>query len=393
MMMDQDESLGLQWGRVADLLKKLGKFPSISPYTGRSVGVGGIGGFKESNLVQRLLAENQKERSYSCTMLYIPTGDQDRILDIGKQIDPKDLSGDGLEDSPHVTLKYGTHTSDPEDVWELIDGYPSIPITLGKLSTFPPNEEEGFEVLKIDVESQELTEIHDLLSEKLENTDKHAESGGYKPHLTIAYLKTGAAQKYLDLANDLEGETFDCSTVVFSDQDGNHFRKTLKVVSEGYRPLPVVGDKVKLVTGAICRVIDFGTWKAMKGKYPDIAVKTLSEIDVPEHQLGRTWVVSDDAGDLWMMGSKSMQMFATVITESWTPRRFTLLTEAVENEPCLCGCTKRNGVRGRNPNEWECADCGTVWDGKVGNLANYTNNTYDPSRIPARAEFLASLRR
>ena len=47
---------------------------------------------------------------------------------------------------------------------------------------------------------------------------------------------------------------------------------------------------------------------------------------------------------------------------------------AAANEPCRCGCTERNGVRGMNPNEWACADCGCVWDGKVGNPANYKGN-------------------
>lgn len=42
------------------------------------------------------------------------------------------------------------------------------------------------------------------------------------------------------------------------------------------------------------------------------------------------------------------------------------------NEPCRCGSTERNGVRGMNRNEWACAGC--VWDGKVGNPAMYTNN-------------------
>lgn len=119
----------------------------------------------------------------------------------------------GREWDTHVTCKYGLTTSNPDVVRRKIQGFGRFQIRLGEVSLFTTNDE--FDVLKVAVTGEKLHELHKLLSE-LDNEDKHPV---YKPHLTIAYIKKGAAK---ELAGSLAftGELLWVDELVFSSKSG-----------------------------------------------------------------------------------------------------------------------------------------------------------------------------
>lgn len=143
------------------------------------------------------------------------------ILEMAMSIPDADLAADGREDRPHVTVKYGLHTSEADKVRHAVAGFGPVPITLGKTSLFPANEKQSqrggdqFDVVKIDVESDRLRELNKLIADSLECTDTHP---SYNPHVTLAYVKPGLGEKYAG-RTDVEGQTLLLDRLIFSSKD------------------------------------------------------------------------------------------------------------------------------------------------------------------------------
>jgi len=122
----------------------------------------------------------------------------DKMTNFQKDIPEEELfvkkEGDwsyGLEDEIHVTVKWGIHTLDPDEVKKALEGQKSGSAKLAEVSIFDNDE---YDVLKVDVISPDLRRLNKAVSDNLEVTDTHPD---YKPHLTIAYLKKGEGKKYV----------------------------------------------------------------------------------------------------------------------------------------------------------------------------------------------------
>lgn len=126
------------------------------------------------------------------------------------EIDPED----GRENDLHVTLRYGLHSADPEDVRPLLTGEGPITLTFGDASIFPADDRRNSDVLKIDVTSEDLARLNAKLAQ-LEHTDTRAD---YHPHATVAYLKPGMGQKYAG-PMALTGKSVTVDSVTFSSKD------------------------------------------------------------------------------------------------------------------------------------------------------------------------------
>lgn len=130
---------------------------------------------------------------YSWVYVNLPKDIQQKLLEFGKQIDPDDLyekeAEGGLEKEPHITLKYGLLTDFPKDIRQRLEEEKGGKAYMGKSSIF---EKEKYDVVKIEVESEDLDRLHARLNE-LPHEDKYPD---YNPHATIAYVKKGKGKKY-----------------------------------------------------------------------------------------------------------------------------------------------------------------------------------------------------
>lgn len=182
-----------------------------------------IKSFKQ--FINEMLSEKKGDvYEYGCSMIYF---DFPQAAELHSMIDPDDLyteEGDrsfGIEDEPHTTLLFGLHSNEipDEEVMRVSTSMPIGPLTLKNASLFKRPKKE-YEVLKFDVESEALYSINQKLAQLPHTT----EFPDYHPHCTIAYLKNGKGDKYVEMLKD---KTFDVvpSEVVYSKPDGSEIRK------------------------------------------------------------------------------------------------------------------------------------------------------------------------
>ena len=157
---------------------------------------------------------------YSFAGANLPFRSAMQLLSLQGKIDPADLGDDGRELHPHITVKYGIKSDDVDELRKVLAGVPPIRAKLGKASLFKNPEHD---VLKLDVDSPDLARVHQLISERFENDDTYPE---YHPHATIAYLKPGMGQKYLNL-NQMAGNEVLFNSIMFRDREGRKHRVQL----------------------------------------------------------------------------------------------------------------------------------------------------------------------
>lgn len=130
-----------------------------------------------------------------------------------------DLAGQGKEDDPHVTVRYGIDSDDVAGITKYLEGLAPFEVKLGKTEVFPPSESsDGAAVVMAPVESPELHQINDEIAKHGTFTEPSFKE--YKPHVTVAYVKPDAAGKYQGMT-DAEGKGFRIDSVDISDRAGN----------------------------------------------------------------------------------------------------------------------------------------------------------------------------
>jgi 2'-5' RNA ligase superfamily len=178
---------------------------------------------------QELIAEaytriytEDREPSRSCIMAQIKEEDRQPILDFVNSIADEDLY---IEDGPdhygkevdcHVTILYGLEPNvSIADIAEVLQDVPEIQLTLGEISTFS-NDDKPYDVLKVDVNSNDLN----ALNKEFRKLPYENDYPKYTPHLTLAYVKKGKAEKYLRNSDIFDGEEFLSDTIEVSFGDG-----------------------------------------------------------------------------------------------------------------------------------------------------------------------------
>ena len=160
----------------------------------------------------------QDYQSFGWTSIDVPKAVIAKVKAIQKTIDEDDLfikkEGDwkyGLEDDFHITVKWGLVTKDPEEVKKAVKGFKGGEVQLYKIDLF---ENDEYDVLKINADSDALSELNKGISDKLETEDSHPT---YNPHVTIAYVKSGRGKKYTDAK--FEKIKFSFDKIRFEDSD------------------------------------------------------------------------------------------------------------------------------------------------------------------------------
>lgn len=157
--------------------------------------------------------------SYGCLMLNIPEYSWTptrAILDFGKKIPPEHLHENGLETTPHVTVRYGFQNVMPGEFANLFRKFGPIKIRLGKVSLFST---EKFNVLKIDVESADLQKANVLAGNV--GIIPGETNKVYKPHITIAYLKKDYFAEEFVGYDHFDGMEVTLDQITYSDENGS----------------------------------------------------------------------------------------------------------------------------------------------------------------------------
>jgi 2'-5' RNA ligase len=163
------------------------------------------------------IAKKGVEYDYSHVAVNFPNSFSQKVITWGKDNIPNEdiFSEDeskGRENDIHITVKYGLHTSSPDEVIELMKDEKSIKIKIGKVDLFEGDEND---VVIIKIESEDLKRLNGKISDNCDCTDTHPI---YSPHCTIAYVKKGKASKYKG-NSDFEGQEFTFNSVVFNSKD------------------------------------------------------------------------------------------------------------------------------------------------------------------------------
>lgn len=157
-------------------------------------------------------SQHSEEQSYSCLMFNLPGELAFEVRMLGDLIPIQDLVEKGKELNPHITVKYGLHADDPEEVRKAIQEAAPIAIQLGKTSSF---SNDKYDVVKIEVESKGLHDLNKKVCDTLPHTDTYPD---YKPHVTIAYVKKGLGEHYAKRLNLLEGKVAVFDRLIFSNR-------------------------------------------------------------------------------------------------------------------------------------------------------------------------------
>lgn len=140
---------------------------------------------------------NTTDYDYACLMMDVyPIS---LITKLQNQIDKVDLGKDGLETNQHITVVYGIDSC--VGLSRILKFIPTNigNLKLGEISAFKNNDDD---ILKISIiPSDELLKLRANLVSKLPVTLTYP---NFEPHITLAYLKKGTADKYLDKFKNID---------------------------------------------------------------------------------------------------------------------------------------------------------------------------------------------
>lgn len=141
---------------------------------------------------------------------------------VQSRLDPADVIE--LEDYPHVTVLYGIHHAAgmARRVQWVLGGEGPVAARMAGLSLF---RRPDYDVLKYAVTSPVLARLNHRAG-LIPNTQTFPD---YVPHITVAYLKPGTGDKYLDGYDPVKGQTLMFQAGVYSDPDGQMESVTLNL--------------------------------------------------------------------------------------------------------------------------------------------------------------------
>lgn len=170
---------------------------------------------------------SDKVRKYACIMIKMPPKLAAGVKSFQKSIRPEELipeeADGGLEDDIHVTLIYGVFDAQQTLISSALSKLQPFALQIGPITSFETSPEH--DVLKFDiVESPMLHSIHNAIKAIYPNDQKYDE---FKPHMTIAYLKKGSAQKYTGVGNDITGRVIMVKHIIWSNTESQ--KSTIKL--------------------------------------------------------------------------------------------------------------------------------------------------------------------
>lgn len=132
---------------------------------------------------------------YGCLMMGANIPDWNKKISIVKEEDLYVEDNDyGYEKEPHVTIMYGLHDDEiqKDEFYKALKNLDSIQCTITHVGIF---KTDRYDVVKFDVPlTPELKAYNFYFQKFYPNTPQYDD---YKPHMTIAYVKSGEGKKYI----------------------------------------------------------------------------------------------------------------------------------------------------------------------------------------------------
>lgn len=163
----------------------------------------------------------QKDYDYASTQFDMPVKIMAKALTFAAEIDEDDLAVGGVERESHVTVKYGLRNDAAGIINEITESFAPIRLTFGTVTLF---ERDDFDVVKVEVESEELRRLNSLISATVPHGDVNPI---YNPHLTIAYVKPGLGKKYTG-DGPLMGESVVVDKLLYTTSDNHKYHFSLR---------------------------------------------------------------------------------------------------------------------------------------------------------------------
>lgn len=173
------------------------------------------------------MTEGKKENrkyDYGCVMCDFTVPDWDNRTSFIRADDVYTSDDDnsyGIEDEPHVTILYGLHEDvDNDAVVEYLKNQQPVIVKILGISIF---ENDDYDVIKYDIESDILVLMNEELKSKFSFTNNYPD---YMPHMTIGYVKSGEGKKYIKSFE--EPEEMVSNVFSYSKVDGSKDRVIIK---------------------------------------------------------------------------------------------------------------------------------------------------------------------
>lgn len=163
-----------------------------------------------NELRKQLILETQGGHSYGCVMVYLKDKNND-WKNLTSQIDKEDLGENGIEPDPHITALYGLHENVKDS--DIKDYVSSLPEPIFKITGISKFESPDNDVLKFDIKSADIENMNKQLSSQFDHTKTHPV---FHAHCTIAYVKKGKADKYIEKLKDSVGIELEVDKGVYS---------------------------------------------------------------------------------------------------------------------------------------------------------------------------------
>lgn len=167
-----------------------------------------------------ILSEPKKLAEFATTEIPLPKKTGYKLLEWSRSsIDPNDLYGEGLETRPHITVLYGIHHKGRGTIYDTQDLVyrefnSPVKYSLGGVGFFKGGRDKEFDVLYLRINGRPIRDLHDCIKDNISNSFSYP---NYTPHMTLAYLKLGSADKYKDLLIPSTRPSYTSNWIHYSD--------------------------------------------------------------------------------------------------------------------------------------------------------------------------------
>lgn len=170
-----------------------------------------------ADLLNRLMIEKQAAGAAGCLMAVLPPHQAVPVVKWSTDnFKPEDVAITGIEQMPHVTVRYGFPAGfDIDRLKKILKDQGPISFTLRDIIRFEGVEGGNADCLVVEVESPDLEALRKKIDDTLGDVLNKPTYKGYKPHLTLAYIKPGAC-KDIEGHAQFAGNTYVLNSLLFS---------------------------------------------------------------------------------------------------------------------------------------------------------------------------------